>query len=211
MTQPQKIGCYAVKFQLFEINKLFCNEVLKLSEDHRRRKNWELPKEFIPELSNYSKKQNLKFSCTPFFLDAVDFLEPYVDFFKIASYELLWNDLIRKCASTKKPLIISTGMANMDEIDNAVSVSRNSGCKDLSILQCVSHYPASYEDVNLRVIKTFRDRYKCKVGWSDHTVNKNVIRRAKVKWNADYIEFHLDLDGNGEEYSTGHCWLPEKN
>ena len=72
------------------------------------------------------------------------------------------------------------------------------------------HYPASYEDVNLRVIETFRDRYKCKVGWSDHTVNKNVIRRAKVKWNADYIEFHLDLDGNGEEYSTGHCWLPEK-
>ncbi len=205
-----KIGCYAVKFQLFEINQLFCNEVLELSKDHRRRKKWELPKEFIPELSNYSKKQNLKFSCTPFFLDAVDFLEPYVDFFKIASYELLWNDLIRKCASTKKPLIISTGMADMDEIDNAVSVSRNSGCKDLSILQCVSHYPASYEDVNLRVIKTFRDRYKCKVGWSDHTVNENVIRRAKEKWNADYIEFHLDLDGNGEEYSTGHCWLPEK-
>ena len=203
-----EIGCYAVKFQLFEIEKLFVEEVLKISPDHLERKKWELPKEYIPELSNYSRQKNLKFSCTPFFLEAVDILKPYVDFFKIASYELLWVDLIKKCSETKMPLIISTGMADIKEVDNAVKISKISGCRDLTLLQCVSHYPASFEDVNLKVLNTYRDRYRCKVGWSDHTVNSGVIHRAVHKWGATTVEFHLDLEGFGEEFTSGHCWLP---
>ena len=57
-------------------------------------------------------------------------------------------------------------------------------------------------------MKTLRDRYKCQVGWSDHTVSMAVLQRAVHKWDAAMIEFHLDLDGKGEEYQTGHCWLP---
>ena len=94
--------------------------------------------------------------------------------------------------------------------NDAVKISKISGCRDLTLLQCVSHYPASFEDVNLKVLNTYRDRYRCKVGWSDHTVNEKVLLRAKDKWEADFIEFHIDLDGNGEEYSAGHCWLPDK-
>ena len=87
-------GCKAVKFQLFKLEKLFAPEILKKSPKHRERKNWELPIEFIPKLSERCKSKNIEFSCTPFYLDAVSELEPYVNFYKIASYELLWDDLL---------------------------------------------------------------------------------------------------------------------
>ena len=101
------IGCDGVKFQLFKIEDLFAPEILAWSEEHRRRADWELPLEFIPELAEYTHKCGLKFSCTPFYLEAVDILEPYVDFYKIASYELLWLDIFRACAATGLPVVFS--------------------------------------------------------------------------------------------------------
>jgi N-acetylneuraminate synthase len=91
------IGCDAVKFQLFKIDQLFAPEILAKSEEHRRRKDWELPIFFFKELSNYAHDIGISFTCTPFYLEAVKELEPYVDFYKIASYELLWDDLIIEC------------------------------------------------------------------------------------------------------------------
>ena len=104
----KKINCNAVKFQLFKINELFSPEAFIAKPFLRNRSNWELPKEYIKDLKSCALSNNIDFSCTPFFLDAVDILEPYVDFFKIASYELLWDDLLKKCAQSKKPVIIST-------------------------------------------------------------------------------------------------------
>jgi N-acetylneuraminate synthase len=92
-----RIGCDAVKFQLFRVEKLFAPEILSRSETHRRRKQWELPLEFLEPLAQRSRRQGLAFACTPFDLQAVADLEPHVDFYKIASYELLWHDLIRAC------------------------------------------------------------------------------------------------------------------
>lgn len=203
-----EIGCDGVKFQLFKIEKLFAPEILKRSKEHRNRKNWELPDEFIPELSNFAHKLGIKFSCTPFYLEAVDVLDPYVDFYKIASYELLWTDLLEKVAKTKRLIVLSTGMAIMDEIENAVKVLRNSGCEDLTLLQCVSGYPTPVNEANLSVINTLRKEFNCNVGWSDHSVSPAVIYRAVNRWNASMVEFHLDLEGKGEEFETGHCWLP---
>ena len=100
-----KIDCDAVKFQLFKIDRLFAPEILKHSKQHRDRKQWELPVEFLPELAKRCKEKNIQFSCTPFYLEAVQELEPYVDFYKIASYELLWDNLLIACAITKKPVI----------------------------------------------------------------------------------------------------------
>ena len=97
-----KIGCYAIKFQLFKIDDLFSKEVLKKYKTHRDRKKWELPVKYLPILSSYAKKKGLKFGCTPFYMDAVKILKPYVDFYKIASYELLWLDLFKECINTKK-------------------------------------------------------------------------------------------------------------
>jgi len=204
------IGCDSVKFQLFKIDELFAPEILSKREDIAKRKDWELPLEFLEPLSKECKKRNIKFSCTPFYLDAVDELLPYVDFYKVASYELLWDELLIKCAKTGKPLIISTGMANTDEIKHAVKIITENGCNDLTIMHCTSSYPAPYEESNLSAIKTIRELTGCNVGWSDHTYNPGVISRSINKWGASAIEFHLDLEGNGEEYASGHCWLPNE-
>ena len=204
-----KIGCDAVKFQLFKIDRLFASEILKNSKQHRDRKQWELPVEFLPELAKRCKEKNIQFSCTPFYLEAVKELESYVDFYKIASYELLWNDLLVACAATKKPVIISTGMADLDEIKHAVEVLRKNGCEP-KVLHCTSAYPTPFNQANLSAIDTIRKTTKCEMGWSDHTVNAGVIHRAIHKWDAKIIEFHLDLDGKGEEFDSGHCWLPNE-
>jgi len=210
ITASAKAGCDAVKFQLFKIDKLFSSEILQKSEKHRKRKDWELPVEFLPQLAKKCKEEKILFSCTPFYLEAVKELEPYVDFYKIASYELLWDDLLTACAKTNKPIILSTGMATLDEIEHAVEVLRNGGCKKLTLLHCTSSYPTPYAEANLAAIETLRNRTKCEIGWSDHTVEPSVINRAINRWGATVIEFHLDLDGKGKEYATGHCWLPEQ-
>jgi len=203
------VGCDSVKFQLFKIEQLFSSEILKKSKQHRDRKQWELPLEFLPILSDRCKEKGIQFSCTPFYLDAVKELEPYVDFYKIASYELLWDDLLIACALTGKPVIISTGMANLDEIKHAVKTLRNNNCEP-TVLHCTSAYPTPYKEANLSAIETIHKSIGCETGWSDHTVDPGVIHRAIHKWNAKIIEFHLDLDGKGEEFESGHCWLPEQ-
>ena len=204
------IGCDAVKFQLFKIDQLFAPEILSKSETHRKRKDWELPLDFIPDIAKHCKDKNIQFGCTPFYLDAVDELLPFVDFFKIASYELLWDELLTACGRTDKPVILSTGMATLDEVDHAVEVVRKTGCKDFTLLHCVSGYPTPVEEANLSTIEMIRYRYDLETGWSDHTVSDAVIYRAIHRWQATAIEFHLDLDGEGDEFSAGHCWLPEQ-
>jgi len=204
-----KIGCAAVKFQLFRIQKLFAPEILVRSEEHRRRRMWELPIEFLPELSARCHEAGIRFACTPFYLDAVEELLPYVDFYKIASYELLWKDLLISCAGTGKPLVLSTGMATLDEVQESVSVLRSAGCKDLTLLHCISGYPTPLSECNLSAIETLRQAFDCLIGWSDHSVNPGVVYRAVNRWGAVMVEFHMDLDGKGSEYQTG--WERRKN
>ena len=204
-----KIGCNAVKFQLFKVDKLFAPEILENSKQHRDRKQWELPLEFLPILSNTCKEKNIQFSCSPFYIEAVNELEPYVDFYKVASYELLWDDLLVACALTGKPVIISTGMADLVEIKHAVKILRNNNCEP-TVLHCTSAYPTPYKEANLSAIETIRKSIGCEVGWSDHTVDSGVMHRAIHKWGAKVVEFHLDLEGKGEEFESGHCWLPDQ-
>ncbi len=205
-----EIGCDAVKFQLFKIHELFSEEALKNKPKLLERKKWELPLSFIPEIAKRCRANNIEFSCTPFYLDAVSELEPYVDFYKIASYELLWDDLLIRCAKTKKPIVLSTGMATINEIEHAVHIIKKNKCPDLILLHCTSAYPTPYTESNLSAIKSIRDATNCEVGWSDHTVEPAVIARAIHKWGAKVVEFHLDLEGKGEEFESGHCWLPNQ-
>ena len=204
------IGCDAVKFQLFRIDELFAPEILSQSEKHRKRRAWELPAEMLPALASRCRERGIEFSCTPFYLEAVTQLQPHIAFYKIASYELLWHDLVRACAQTGKPLVLATGMATLKEIEDSVAAARSAGCMDLTILHCVSGYPAPVKEANLAAIETIRRALGVAVGWSDHTVDPGVVLRAVHRWGASMIEFHLDLDGKGEEAGTGHCWLPEQ-
>ena len=203
------IGCEAVKFQLFRVRELFAPEALRHNPRLLAREAWELPVEFLPRLARGCEEAGIRFSCTPFYLEAVEELLPFVDFYKVASYELMWDDLLKACARTGKPIVLSTGMATLPEVNHACSILRSAGCCDLTLLHCVSSYPAKPEDCNLAAIATLRESCQCGVGWSDHSVDPGVIFRAVHRWGATMVEFHLDLEGQGAEFSAGHCWLPE--
>jgi len=99
-------------------------------------------------------------------------------------------------------------MATLPEIRQAVATLRRSGCENFTLLHCVSGYPAPPAECNLAALETLRQEFHCPVGWSDHSVNPGVIYRAVHRWGASLVEFHLDLEGEGEEFQTGHCWLP---
>jgi sialic acid synthase SpsE len=203
-------GCDAVKFQLFRVAELFAPEILARSASHRARVAWELPPSHLQPLSDRAHLRGIEFSCTPFYLDAVEQLAPYVAFYKIASYELLWSALLQACAKTGKPVVISTGMATMSEIEAGVGTLKCAGCKDITVLHCVSAYPTPPEEANLSAMAAIRDATGVPVGWSDHTRSPAVIERAVHRWNAAAVEFHIDLDGKGAEYASGHCWLPSE-
>ncbi|HXZ67121.1 MAG TPA: N-acetylneuraminate synthase family protein [Alphaproteobacteria bacterium] len=203
-------GADAVKFQLFKIDELFAPEILTRSKEHRARKEWELPVKFLPDLARACGEHGLAFSCTPFYLKAVAELEPYVDFYKIASYELLWTDLLKEVGATGKPVVLSTGMATMPEVRAAVEALDSVGARDITLLHCVSAYPAPLDQCNLAAIETMHSATGLPVGWSDHTHEPAVIERAVSRWGATTVEFHIDLDGEGAEFRSGHCWLPKE-
>jgi N-acetylneuraminate synthase len=209
----KQIGADSVKFQAFKIKQLFSPEALAARPELLKRQAWELPIDFIKPIAIYAHSHGLNFLCTPFYLEAVSILNPYVESWKIASYNLLDTPMLQCCAETGKPIILSTGAATLAEIQTATQTLYKAGCVDLTLLHCMSSYPAPIRDVNLSAIQSIRDNIyfegKLRVGWSDHTANPGVVQRAVHKWGAEMIEFHLDLDGTGDEFKMGHCWLPK--
>jgi N-acetylneuraminate synthase len=201
-------GCDAVKFQLFKIDRMFAPQILAQSPEHRARSEWELPLSHLAPLAEHCSARKIQFSCTPFYLEAVAELAPFVDFYKVASYELLVDDLLKACARTGKPVVLSTGMATMNEIVAAADCLRDAGGREITLLHCVSAYPTPASEANLSAIATIREATGLPTGWSDHTRRPAVIERAVHHWGARAVEFHLDLDGKGAEYAAGHCWLP---
>jgi pseudaminic acid synthase len=130
---------------------------------------------------------------TPFDATAVDFLESLdAPCYKIASFENIDLPLIRKAASTGKPLIISTGMASLAELDEAVQAARGAGCRDLVLLKCTSTYPATPADTHARTIPHLRELFGCEVGLSDHTMGVGAAV-ASVALGASVIEKHFTL------------------
>jgi sialic acid synthase SpsE len=203
-------GCDAVKFQLFKIERMFAPEILRQSPKHRARAEWELPLAHLKPLAEHCSARKIQFSCTPFYLEAVAELAPHVDFYKVASYELLVTDLLAACAATGKPIVLSTGMSTMEEIAAAAATLKQAGARDVTLLHCVSAYPTPAAEANLAAIAAIRAATGLPVGWSDHTRRPAVIERAVHHWGAAAVEFHLDLDGLGAEYAAGHCWLPHE-
>ncbi len=131
---------------------------------------------------------------TPFDITAVDFLESLdVPCYKIASFENTDLPLIRKVASTGKPMIISTGMAGIGDLDETIRTARNQGCKDIILLKCTSSYPASPENSNLRTIPHLRELFDLPVGLSDHTLGIGAAV-ASVAFGAAVIEKHFTLN-----------------
>lgn len=152
------------------------------------------PWEWHKAIFDRAKEHGILAFSTVFDKTSIDFLEELqVPCYKIASFENTDIPLIRWAASTGKPLIISTGMASEDELEDAVQAARDSGCKELILLKCTSTYPASPENTNILTITDMQKRFGCEVGLSDHTMGFGVTV-AGVALGATVIEKHFTLD-----------------
>ena len=155
------------------------------------------PWEWHKPLFDYAKKLNITIFSSPFDNTAVDFLEDLdTPAYKIASFEVIDLPLIKYVAQTRKPMIISTGMADAEEIHEAIEAAKEGGCKELAILHCVSGYPAHAEDYNLRTLVDMQKKFGLVTGLSDHTID-NATAIASIALGASIIEKHVTLDRNG--------------
>lgn len=203
-----ELGFDAVKFQQFKVRRLFAPEALRAHPELLKRERWELPEAMNAPLAERAHGRGLLYTSTPFYLAAIDALFPHVDAYKVASYQILWHDLLRAVAATHKPVVLATGLATLDEVRAAVDVLGEAGARDVTLLHCVSLYPTPPEQANLSAIATLRAAFHLPIGWSDHTRRPDLAARAVRRFDACMIELHLDLDGLGDEYAGGHCWLP---
>ena len=153
--------------------------------------------EWHQPLFDYAKKVGITIFSSPFDNTAVDLLEDLnTPAYKIASFEAVDLPLIKYVAKTGKPMIISTGMADAEEIEEAIEAAREGGCRDLAILHCVSGYPAPAEDYNLKTLVDIQQKFDLVTGLSDHTID-NITAISSVALGASIIEKHVTLDRNG--------------
>lgn len=156
-----------------------------------------MPWDWQTSLFQFAKEIGITLFSSPFDSTAVDFLESLdAPAYKIASFEAVDLPLIRYAASTGKPLIISTGIANKQEIGEAIDAALGAGCSDIAILHCVSGYPAAPSDYNLATIPDLRESFDVIVGLSDHTIS-NTTAISSVSLGAALIEKHFTLDRQG--------------
>lgn len=203
----------AVKFQFFEAGKIAANtndrsvQINGLTPQNFYR-DFETPREWIPELVAYCKKKGILFSATPFDHEAVDLLSNNdMEFFKVASFEIVDLPLLKKIAQTQKPIILSTGMADLDDIRDAVSTIFAENNHRLILLHCGINYPLPFCDVNLRAMLTLQNEFHLPVGYSDHT-SGITVPVAAVAMGAQVIEKHFTLSRKMEGPDHGFALEP---
>ncbi|MEA9598559.1 N-acetylneuraminate synthase family protein [Polynucleobacter sp. AP-Sanab-80-C2] len=199
-------GVNAVKFQLFSAKSLFPN----MDGNYLDFKKVELNPNWIPELANYSKELGITFLCSVFDLNSLAVLENCnVPAYKIASSETTNLSLLRAVASTKKPVIISTGMCDMVDIEESVNACIDSGNNEIALLQCGAMYPLPEKLANLNVIKTLSSRFDCPIGFSDHTLGL-LAGQIAVGVGATIFEKHITLNKSNPGPDHFYALTPEE-
>lgn len=204
--QAQEAGADAVKFQTYKADKIasrhspayWDTEKEPTQSQHQLFRKFDSfgPDEYAA-LAEHCRIVGITFVSTPFDMEAVDFLDPLVRFFKIASADLTNVPLLRKIAAKGKPVLLSTGAATLGEIDMAVSTLSETGCRDIVLLHCVLNYPCPDADANLNMIAGLQRCFpQFVVGYSDHTVPDGAMRILTASWliGAAVIEKHFTHD-----------------
>ena len=188
--ESKEAGAHAAKFQSYKADKIASKnspaywDTSKESTDSQ----YKLFKKYdgfgeaeYRELANYCGEIGIDFLSTPFDLEAVDFLDPLMPLFKVASADITNVPLIRKCAATKKPLIMSTGASTLAEIQMAVDVARDAGAEEIILLHCVLNYPTPEDHAQLGMIKVLERTFpECMIGYSDHVAPDETISALEV-------------------------------
>ncbi len=198
----KEAGADAVKFQTFKAEELLTKTAGKAKHIEGELsffemvKRLELGKKELQQIAEHAKRKGIIFLSTPTGEESVDLLSDLgVPAYKIASGDITNIPLLRYVAREKLPIILSTGMANLGEIEEALNAIYASGNKEVILLHCVASYPTPLEEVNLRVIETLKQAFQVPVGFSDHTVS-TVVPIVAVVLGASIIEKHFTLDKN---------------
>ena len=198
-------GVDAIKFQNYTASKLTTKTAQKYWDDGNKNESQFDVFEKLDKLSNedwkkifdYAKQKGITCFSTPFDMDSVDLLESFnVPAYKIASADITHIPLIKKIASKKKPIFMSTGMASLSEIHDAISTIQNEGNNEIILMHCITSYPTKPEDANLEMINKLDQEFpECVIGYSDHTLGTE-IAALSVFYGSTCIEKHFTFDKN---------------
>lgn len=204
MEAAKESGANAIKIQTYTADTITLNcdnQYFQITQGtiwdgrtlHKLYEEAYTPWEWQPELKKIANEMGLDFFSSPFDFTSVDFLEKMdVPAYKIASFEITDIPLIRKVAELGKPVIISTGIAKLADIELALQTCREMGNEDVILLKCCSEYPTPYEDINLQTMQSMAQTFDCIVGLSDHTMG-NAVATASVALGGKVVEKHLTL------------------
>lgn len=195
----KEAGADAVKFQTFKADRIYprsagrADYLGERKSIHQIIQEMEMPDDWVPKLADYCRGREIEFLSTPFDERSADLLEPHVNAYKIASYELTHVPLVLHVARKGKPVILSTGTSDLEEVRAAVRAIRSAGNERIVLLQCTASYPAPLEAVNARAVETLRRATGLPVGLSDHSRDPVVAPVVAVALGACVIEKHFTL------------------
>lgn len=207
-------GVDCVKFQMTDPYLLYSDDSFKANYQKKNDKakgvremslSYQLKRDAHIPLYQKCQECGVDYVCSAFDLESLLYLDEHFDmpYYKIASGEIFSLDMVDYISQQNKPIILSTGMATYEEVEKALALLNRNSQKDMTVLHCISNYPAKFEEVNLRNMLTLKDKFGCKVGFSDHTVG-NECAIASVAMGATMIEKHVTLDktANGPDHKA---------
>lgn len=170
----------------------------------------EFPRKWHKDFFSYCRKIGIAVSSSPYDFEAVDLMDKLgVDFYKIGSGDITWHEMLKYIAKKKKPLILATGASDLSEISDAVKAIKQTGNKNLILLQCITNYPSKIESANINVLKTFKKKFGTIIGYSDHSPGDIVVLGA-IALGAKVIEKHFTLNKKDKGPDHPHSMEPRE-